>query len=463
MISSKEIVALLDVLRDEEKPLESASAAFGRAFARTEHFRVACAMCTMLVDGLIAAPAQRLIALFLLHDLYRSASPTGAQTASPAANSSAAPFLPFLAEQLGRAHEGSGSQVEHNLLCLLLAEPPNKDVAKRSALEIRASLAVGEPLPLPNGRELLLACAERDQHIPPLRRRGVHGTVLAGASADEAAVDPLAALAHNAALSARELSLESFEPAFVRPPPPLLALSEDELIWLVPSTEGAALLWDNSMCTENVKSTEVRELMSKAFKVRRRAQPRTTRARRRPAAGRECRACVPPHRSPRRRVLRSAAGPARSGAAAAGLDRARVGRQAGLPLRAHAQAASGARREQSGDCNRGAAQADELGADHRLFLGARQHGHLAPLDGGARRRAPPLHNQYCRTQGDARGPCRGWTRAARPLFRCCSTFFDAAGPPFSTTEPPHPLLVRRLARAALALRPPLRVRRWSTG
>lgn len=276
MISSKEIVALLEVLRDEEKPLESASAAFGRAFARTEHFRVACAMCTMLVDGLIAAPAQRLIALFLLHDLYRPAPPAGASTAPTAASSAAAPFAPFLAEQLARAHEGS--QVEHNLLCLLLAEPPNKDVAKRSALEIRASLAVGEPLPLPSARELTLASAERDQHIPPLRRRGVHGTVLSPAGADEAATDPLAALAHTSALSARELSLESFEPAFVRPPPPLLAPSEDELIWLVPSAEGGALLWDNSMCTENVKSTEVRELMSKAFKVRRRRRPARARA-----------------------------------------------------------------------------------------------------------------------------------------------------------------------------------------
>jgi len=52
----------------------------------------------------------------------------------------------------------------------------------------------------------------------------------------------------------------------VRPPPPLLPQSAEEVLWLSPCSEGSTLLWDNSMCAENVKSTEVRELMAKAFK-----------------------------------------------------------------------------------------------------------------------------------------------------------------------------------------------------
>jgi len=257
MISAKELASLLELFKDDDKPLEAVSASFHKAFARSEHFRLACAMCAMLVDGLLAAPAHRLIAYFLLRDMY-SAEPLAAQ-----------PFLPFLVEQLGRERDGSNAQVEHNLLCLLLAEPPHKDVPKRSALEIRASLAAGEPLPAPNLRAVQVAFAERDQHIPALRRKGIHATVRAPAAEGEGDAETLADAARDSkldALSARELSCSSFEPAFARPPPPLLGAGEDEVLWLSPCAEGTMLLWDHSMCTDNVKSSEVRELMSKAFK-----------------------------------------------------------------------------------------------------------------------------------------------------------------------------------------------------
>jgi hypothetical protein len=264
MLSGQEISALLEVLKEEDKPLESASASFARAFARADHFRVACAMCTMLADGLLGAPAQRLTALFLLHDLYRS-EPLASQ-----------PFLPFLVDELGRVRDGAAAQIEHNLLCLLLADPPNKDMPKRSVLEIRAMLSAGEPLPLPNLRAMQLAFSERDQQMPPLRRRGVHATLLVPAAENDergASVDALAEITSRVVtlgerLPERELNCRSFEPAFVRPPPPLLGLSDDELLWLSPCAEGSSLLWDSTMCTQSEKNAEVRELMAKAFKVR---------------------------------------------------------------------------------------------------------------------------------------------------------------------------------------------------
>mmetsp|Transcript_19395 Transcript_19395/g.50039 ORF Transcript_19395/g.50039 Transcript_19395/m.50039 type:complete len:434 (-) Transcript_19395:136-1437(-) len=266
---AKELTALLEVLKEDEKPFEVVSQAFQRAFGRSDHFRIACALCAMLTDGLITAPAQRLVALFLLYDLYRG---------EPAATH---PFLEFLAEQLTRAQSGPGSRVEHNLLCLLLADPPNKDLSKRSALEIRATLGAGEPLPPPDLGEVQRAVAERERYMPALRRHGVHPTVSASAGAADALQRAAAdggELALSAACSAaadggaaaaaglRELSLAAHEPAFVRPPPPLLAPTQEEVIWLSPCVEGSSLLWDNSMCTDNAKGTEVRELMSKAFK-----------------------------------------------------------------------------------------------------------------------------------------------------------------------------------------------------
>lgn len=369
MISSAELTVLLGVLKDEDKPLEAVGAAFAKAFPRADHFRLACAMCALLVDGLITLPTQRLAALFVLHDLYR-AEPLASQ-----------PFLPFLVEQLGRAQEGPSARVEHNLLCLLLADPPNKDMPKRSALEIRASLAAGEPLPVPNLRAMQAAFAERDQHIPPLRRRGIHATVFAPAAEDEVAdADALAtAAARGEALSEGELSLASFEPAFARPPPPLLAASEDEVVWLSPCTEGTSLLWDNSLCSENVKSLEVRELMGKAFKVCAAA-----------------RSALREHMRAQQQALRSAR--ARSACAAAGCDVPRLwcGRATG-PRRGCARrhgSAHPAERSPSGPLRCLRARCC-LGSSSRFSLSS------------SRTRSS------CTTAGSRRSGCQTWSRTTR--------------------------------------------------
>lgn len=58
-------------------------------------------------------------------------------------------------------------------------------------------------------------------------------------------------------------SLEGMRPAFARPPPPMLAVDDAELIWLTP-VEPPPLLWDASMGEDTSRGAAVRELMSKA-------------------------------------------------------------------------------------------------------------------------------------------------------------------------------------------------------
>ncbi len=57
----------------------------------------------------------------------------------------------------------------------------------------------------------------------------------------------------------------SFEPQFVRPAPLVLEPSEDECMWINP-VGAHAVQWDYSMCGDNSRGAQVRELMSKAFK-----------------------------------------------------------------------------------------------------------------------------------------------------------------------------------------------------
>jgi hypothetical protein len=62
-----------------------------------------------------------------------------------------------------------------------------------------------------------------------------------------------------------ELTLHGFEPRFARVAPPMLVLTDAELIWINPDY-APQLLWDAGLCQDNSKGAEVRELMSKAFK-----------------------------------------------------------------------------------------------------------------------------------------------------------------------------------------------------
>ncbi len=67
-------------------------------------------------------------------------------------------------------------------------------------------------------------------------------------------------------VAASTLCLQSFEPEFVRPPPPLLDPYDEEMIWLNPDGDPMELMWDRSLCKDPSKTAALRELMSKAFK-----------------------------------------------------------------------------------------------------------------------------------------------------------------------------------------------------
>jgi len=57
-----------------------------------------------------------------------------------------------------------------------------------------------------------------------------------------------------------------FEPPFVRDAPPMLAPDSTEVMWLNLEQE-ATPLWDFSMCADTSRTSEVRELVARAFRV----------------------------------------------------------------------------------------------------------------------------------------------------------------------------------------------------
>ena len=136
MLTQKEVAALVEILAAGYS-LEAAAAAFQRAFVRADHFRVAAAICMMLEDNLL--PAKEVsTALYIVHDLYKSEAPV------------VHPFLSFLVQLLQHSSPCALQLHERNLLCLLLAQPPDKDVGKKTPAQLETMWRDGEQPPLPN-------------------------------------------------------------------------------------------------------------------------------------------------------------------------------------------------------------------------------------------------------------------------------------------------------------------------
>ncbi|KOO35011.1 upf0760 protein [Chrysochromulina tobinii] len=254
MLTQKEVAALVEILAAGYS-LEAAAAAFQRAFVRADHFRVAAAICMMLEDNLL--PAKEVsTALYIVHDLYKSEAPV------------VHPFLSFLVQLLQPSSPCALQLHERNLLCLLLAQPPDKDVGKKTPAQLETMWRDGEQQPLPNLVQLRAPFAERDAQVPEMRRAGISALV-----PDPQPLDAPGSGASAAATDGEVLGLEQhlgllrFEPQLLRPPPPLLDSRDEEVIWLNPQSDYSFdVLWDHSMGADNVKGAEVRELMSKAFR-----------------------------------------------------------------------------------------------------------------------------------------------------------------------------------------------------
>jgi len=262
MLTVKETAQLVDILQ-AGGTLEAAAGAFQRAFVRADHFRVAAAICMMLEDNLLPAK-QRATALFVLQDLYKSEAP------------GVHPFLPFLVSLL-HSPPSELQLHERNLLCQLLAQPPSQKDAlgKKTPAELEVLWPAGsEPLPPPNLAALRQSFAERDTQVPDQRRTGISPLVQdpqplepsatsAGADAGASGTNGLGEVLG----IEQQLGLLRFEPQLLRPPPPLLDSRDEEVLWLNPHADHSFdVLWDYSMCADNVKGAEVRELMSKAFR-----------------------------------------------------------------------------------------------------------------------------------------------------------------------------------------------------
>eukprot|EP00743_Colponemidia_sp_Colp-15_P004261 GILK01004597.1.p1 GENE.GILK01004597.1~~GILK01004597.1.p1 ORF type:complete len:434 (-),score=76.66 GILK01004597.1:100-1302(-) len=231
-----------------ENPFDSCMNAFCKVFQKPEQFKVGCAMCYLLQDKFLSR-TQRMIAFYVLYDMYRSE------------NISTTPFAPFILDAI----EHTNDPCERKFLLQLLSS--GSKLSKQTASQFCASFDPQQVVDVPNMESLRRIHLDGFPKPSGFHSIGVHPVIVEEKLTD---ADKNKDNSHQCTLPdllaiENEISLSTFQPNFVRPVPPLFEQREDELFWLSPSILPEPM-WDFSMCADTTVGSEVRDLIAKALK-----------------------------------------------------------------------------------------------------------------------------------------------------------------------------------------------------
>lgn len=270
MLSVTQTASLLALL-GEDRTLDVLFHEFSSKFERHMHFNVCCNLVMLLEDRRILKQTQRLVAFYILHNVYCREQLC------------ANPFLSFL---LDAAANDTTDNMERTFVLQLLgftnSNNNKKEISSQTAAEYIRTCDpnsqtflsheqllrhFSDKLPGESYKSYFKSAATknviRDPDVPN------------GCDADAPELDdPTPVSEHRigggnrdtaAAGLVQNVSIKGLEPPWVRPVPPILPEQDGELVWLTPENNHE-LLWDYSMCADTSRGAAVRDLISRALK-----------------------------------------------------------------------------------------------------------------------------------------------------------------------------------------------------
>ncbi|CAN4105517.1 unnamed protein product [Withania somnifera] len=269
MLGKEESNTLLTLLKaGDDRPFDEIVADFVSSFPPHRQF-FACVSLALILDAKLLKPAQRLVVLAILQQVYSPQEPSSNL---------------FISLLVNAACDEGAEQCERAFILQLLGSASSnssREVLKQSATDYmkmfdtsQRSFPQQEQLQQQYGCKVLPAqfqCLFGNNFVKnsipdPDVPRGCDSNSLefdlppgskpkiGSGDVDETITGLLS-----------NLSLEGLGPQWIRPHPPRLPVLDGELVWLNPNYN-YELLWDHGMCADTSRGAAVRDLIAKALK-----------------------------------------------------------------------------------------------------------------------------------------------------------------------------------------------------
>ena len=274
-VSAKELAALLQILSEENVKnltFESISSSFNSSINKADNFKVGCCLVHFLqLPDLLPHAAQKLAAIFLLHDMYKNEM------------LSLNPFAPIFIHLLSPSEGAQPSAFralprltpgERNFLYLLVNGTLSKEVLKKSPIHIIQTEVTN--IPPVDISELQLALAGHYSELPAVSRCALpcivpdpdrRPTLLEhGGDVTSPLVDVQRKVVEEMCSGPNPLTMRALRPQFMRIAPPPLYF-ETDLQFVGPPIDQHEFTLDASICSdERNREAENKRLLARAVR-----------------------------------------------------------------------------------------------------------------------------------------------------------------------------------------------------
>ncbi|KAB0804306.1 hypothetical protein PPYR_01277 [Photinus pyralis] len=249
--------------------LEALANDLHKKFESTDYFKVGSCLIMLLQQDLLEEPEQRLVAVTLLHELYRGESIENTPFAKV--------FIHILHPPEQQSTVGTPkleypgqlpkfSAPEKNFIAQLISDVPKDAILKKTATQIINSDIVG-PANI-DLSAIQLALAEKQSELSHICRSGIPAVIAYPEKVTNSyANEPDKKEEFVQQILTSDNLYRVYKPEFVTLAPPLLN-SKDEPVWFnVTSPKEHTVAYDITMCVPNMAGQEARQLMTKAYKA----------------------------------------------------------------------------------------------------------------------------------------------------------------------------------------------------
>lgn len=247
MISNSELDNLIEVLSSSEGTLEDCYIKFTRFFPQ-DQFR-ACCVFVNLMNSNVLSYTHRIIAIFLILESFKQE------------NVKINPFSMNLIEIFEKSECLYEKKFIYN--CFIKS---NREIGKTNVKSLQNEIEMTETFKIPDDYQTFKKyILENIPNIPGLKGNEIKNVVPDFNLNESNRYTPPNVTIPTQKVDIAEVSIQGFQPDFIRPTPTPLPISEDEPMWLSPNIV-SDVLWDYNMCVNNNTISVIKELFQKALK-----------------------------------------------------------------------------------------------------------------------------------------------------------------------------------------------------